>query len=345
VIFFDFRPGVTFSLLLKAVAETSGNASALLQEAKPGPDPPLAPLLAEAWGKPTVDEIILAMRKSCTDKPPVQVKPAGNEISAILALAGPEPIDLFEFSAYISLSVLLAQGETMRRLLKPGVGADSPEKVFSILQNTAMTITPEAKAISPFLAAFLMTRFAPFADRAGGGGFAKAVSFADPAEPEAIVRVFFYEDPGASADEVAVIEANLDDMTPEILSQAMQLTLENGALDYTVTPVGMKKGRPGFRVEVLARLEDREKIEELLLLHTSTFGVRTTLAERRILERSTEYFQSSYGRLRVKRGFYRGKLVRTVPEYEDLAAIGAQRGIPLIRLYADVMAEIARKSS
>ncbi len=277
--------------------------------------------------------------------------PAGlprDELESLLALAQSESIDPFEFSAYISIAVLTERDAPERRLLTPGVGAGSPETVFSILRNTTVAVDPAAEPVSPFLAALLKTRFAPFAGRAEGGRFVQVATLTDPLAPGARVRCFHYDatGPGAEgADEVAVIEANLDDMTPEILARAVQVLLENGALDCTVAQVGMKKGRPGFRVEAIARLEDRTKIEELLLLHTSTFGVRTTRAERRILERRTEYFESSYGRLRVKLGYWRGKCVRAVPEYEDAAALSERHGVPLIRLYTDVAAEIAREST
>lgn len=352
MIFLDFKPGVTISLLLKAIAGTANNGLAPLHEAKPRTNEQLSVLWAKAWAEPTIDEIILALFKGCTGLPPVQPRsidtPDGlnrDSLAALMTLAGAASIDPFEFSAYISILYLSGPGKAAWRLLTPGIGSDSPESTFSILRDTAVNVSPEAKSITPFLAAVLKYDFSPFAGRAGGGRLVETLTQSDPLDSRSNVRAFYYEDAGGEHDEVAVIEANLDDMSPEILARAMQVMVENGALDFTVAPVGMKKGRSGFRVEVIVRPVDREKIEELLLLHTSTFGVRATRAERRVLERTTEYFESSFGRLRVKRGFYRGNCIKVVPEYEDLAEISAKRGIPLIRLYTDVIAEITRESS
>ncbi|MBN2352321.1 MAG: DUF111 family protein [Spirochaetales bacterium] len=354
MIFLDFKPGVTFSLLLKAMAETAGEESAELRARRPNADGPLASLWSKAWAESSIDGLIRVLQSGCRTLPPVTLKtaetPEGvnrDELTALFALAGAASIDPFEFSAYISISMLAGRDAPERRLLVPVVGADSPEAVFSILQNTAVVINPQAEIISPFLAASIRTRFSPFARRAEGGRFLKALTWTDPLAPGSLARAFFYDEAGSETDEdvVAVIEANLDDMTPEILARAVQVLMENGALDCAVDEIGMKKGRIGFKLEVMARPEDRTKMEELLLLHTSTFGVRTTLAERRVLKRKTEYFESSYGRLRVKRGYFHGKCVRAVPEYEDVAAISEQSGVPLIRLYADVAAEIAREST
>jgi hypothetical protein len=353
VIFLDLSSGVTFSLLFKAVAETTGNY-ALLRDlsAASRPDSPLAAALCQAWASPTVDDCLIALETACASLSPVEKAEAeviGERFhiapKSLFTLVPVKSIDPFEFSAYISIAVLLGRGTTFPRLFVPGIGAGSPESVFSIITNTAVTISPTAPAISTFLAVVLKVLFTPFAERAVAGAFIKMVSVNDPLAPRLTARAFYFEDGGAGDVTVAVIEANLDDMSPEILSRAMRLILESGALDYTVVPVVMKKGRPGYTVSVLARPEDRERLEELLLLHTSTFGVRTTIAERRILERTTEYFESSFGRVRIKKGYYRGTCIRSVPEYEDLAALSDEHGIPLIRLYTAVTAEIARQST
>jgi hypothetical protein len=353
MIFLDLSSGVTFSLLLKGVATAIGYEPLIRDLAAVSrPYSPLAAALCQAWSAPSVDDGLIALHTACAGLSPVEKAEAEAEGERfriapknLLAITPVNSIDPFEFSAYISIAVLLGRGTATPRLLVPGIGAGSPESVFSIISNTAVTISPAAPAISPFLAAVLKVLFVPFAEHAHSGAFIKMVSVKDPLAPRSTARVFYFEDEDAGTGMVAVIEANLDDMSPEILSRAMRLLLEKGALDYTVVPVIMKKGRPGFTVSVLARPEDRERMEELLLLHTSTFGVRTTIAERRILERTTEYFESSYGRLRIKKGFYRGTCIRSVPEYEDLAALSDERGIPLIRLYTAVTAEIARQST
>ena len=107
----------------------------------------------------------------------------------------------------------------------------------------------------------------------------------------------------------------------------------------------MKKGRPGYQVEVLIPPTDQTRMEELLLQQTTTFGVRSYTCSRRVLDRKQEQFASSFGPVRIKRGYYQGKCVRTSLEYEDLAALSDKTGIPLISLYTDIQKEITGGST
>lgn len=131
------------------------------------------------------------------------------------------------------------------------------------------------------------------------------------------------------ADEVAVIEANIDDMPGEWFGFLMETLMGAGALDVTFTPATMKKSRPGVVAGVVARTEDEERIAELLLAHSTSLGVRITRARRLTLERSVAEVETEYGRIRVKRAGG-----RCAPEYEDCAAAARARGATIMAVYA-----------
>lgn len=133
---------------------------------------------------------------------------------------------------------------------------------------------------------------------------------------------------GESVEEIAELCCNLDDCTGEEIGYACQLLLEEGALDVFTTPIQMKKFRPGVLVTVLARMADAPRLTELLLRHTTTLGVRQKRCTRTTLPRRELTRQTAYGNLRVKQSGA-GDLIREKPEYEDLAAIARETGLPL----------------
>lgn len=147
-----------------------------------------------------------------------------------------------------------------------------------------------------------------------------------------LLRVIIGESVAAAeAVTVAVIEANIDDSSPEVLGYAMERLLEAGALDVTLAPLIMKKNRPGTRLSVIARPEDQETLARLVLEETSTLGVRIYAAERRLGARHTVEVETRYGQVRVKvtqDGHY-------APEYEDCRRLALASGAPL----RDVIAE------
>jgi uncharacterized protein (DUF111 family) len=141
-----------------------------------------------------------------------------------------------------------------------------------------------------------------------------------------VLRVLIGESSGASeSTTVTVIEANIDDTTPEVLGYATERLLEAGALDVTITPLLMKKNRPGSMLTVIARPEDRERLSALVIGETTTLGVRMYSAERRVQKREIVEVDTPYGRVRVKFS----ESGAFAPEYEDCRRIAVERGIPL----------------
>jgi pyridinium-3,5-bisthiocarboxylic acid mononucleotide nickel chelatase len=138
----------------------------------------------------------------------------------------------------------------------------------------------------------------------------------------------------ATADEaltVSVIEANIDDLNPQILAYATERLMEFGALDVTLQPMFMKKGRPGNLLRVIARTQDREAIAQLIFSETSTFGLRIYNAERRVQARRFTEVETQYGKVRVKisnEGYY-------APEYEDCRKLAKASGVALKHIIAE----------
>lgn len=149
-----------------------------------------------------------------------------------------------------------------------------------------------------------------------------------------VLRVLVGRTSGArEAVTVAVLEANIDDSTPELLGHAMERLLEAGALDVTLEPVYMKKQRPGVRISVLAAPEDQEKMAALLLEETTTIGVRFWQAERRVQPRTFVEVDTPYGRVRMK-----VTPAGSAPEFEDCRRLAAACGKPAREIYAAAIA-------
>ena len=131
------------------------------------------------------------------------------------------------------------------------------------------------------------------------------------------------------AGQVALIECNIDDMSPEQLAYACQLLMERGALDVWQTPIIMKKGRMAAQLSVLCAEDALERLAQDVLRQTSTLGVRIAHYERRVLPRSQRTVDTRFGQVRVK--LAPGK---AAPEYEDCRAAAQRSGAPIGEVYA-----------
>ncbi|MBV5338020.1 MAG: nickel pincer cofactor biosynthesis protein LarC [Deltaproteobacteria bacterium] len=131
------------------------------------------------------------------------------------------------------------------------------------------------------------------------------------------------------ADEIIVVETNIDDSTPELLGYTMELLLEAGALDVFFTPIQMKKGRPGVMMSFLCRPDQLDQLSQTLLTETSSIGLRYYRADRIILQRQGVERQTEFGTVRFKQVIDgSGKVLRTAPEYEDCRRIAREKEIP-----------------
>ncbi len=134
-------------------------------------------------------------------------------------------------------------------------------------------------------------------------------------------------------DTIIEIETNLDDLSPEITGAVMERLLALGALDVTLTPVQMKKNRPGVQLSVLCEPTLEAKIVHTLLTETSAFGVRRSEKRRYKLERRFEKVQTAFGEITLKLGLLKGELVQVAPEFESCRAASEKTGEPLRLIY------------
>ncbi len=144
-------------------------------------------------------------------------------------------------------------------------------------------------------------------------------------------------------DDALLIEANIDDMNPEVYGYLFDLLLERGAKDVYITPVYMKKGRPGSLLSVLVDPAGVEAAVETVLGETTTTGVRFHPVERRKLQRSSTTVSTAHGDVRVKVCHFDGGR-RLAPEYEDCAARARQRKVPILAVYEAAKAAIGEES-
>jgi uncharacterized protein (TIGR00299 family) protein len=153
----------------------------------------------------------------------------------------------------------------------------------------------------------------------------------DFAEQANVLRVFVGEPSGATeATSVVVIEANIDDSSPQVLGYTVERLLEAGALDATLEPLEMKKGRPGTLLRVIATPEQRTELAHIIFHETTTLGIRVYNAERLVQPRRSVEVETPHGKVRVKVSDH-----SFAPEYEDCRALARETGAAL----KDVIAE------
>jgi pyridinium-3,5-bisthiocarboxylic acid mononucleotide nickel chelatase len=139
-------------------------------------------------------------------------------------------------------------------------------------------------------------------------------------------------------DTVKVIQCNIDDMPGEILSALIPKLMESGALDVTCTPCMMKKNRQAFTLEVICTPETLNKLAGLLLLETSTFGIRQQTWERLKLKREFREVDTEYGKITVKIGLINDEVVKISPEFECCRNISELKNVPVTQIYAAAQA-------
>jgi uncharacterized protein (TIGR00299 family) protein len=137
---------------------------------------------------------------------------------------------------------------------------------------------------------------------------------------------------------VQIIEANLDDCTPQLLGALIDTLMRQGALDAWVVPATMKKGRPGHILSVLASESTHYALIGTILAESTTLGVRTHRAERTVLARRFEDVTTAFGKVRIKLGLDGERVVNAAPEFEDCRALAAQAKVPVKQVLAAAMA-------
>ncbi|HET7559052.1 MAG TPA: nickel pincer cofactor biosynthesis protein LarC, partial [Limnochordia bacterium] len=145
---------------------------------------------------------------------------------------------------------------------------------------------------------------------------------------------------GLVADDAVVeLACNLDDATPQLLGALLENLLAHGALDAWIAPVLMKKGRPGHVLHALAPPEQAAALTERLLRESTSLGVRSLRAERRVLEREWRTVPTAGGEVRIKIGRRGSDIYNLAPEYEDCVDAARASGLPLKRILDEAKAQ------
>lgn len=145
------------------------------------------------------------------------------------------------------------------------------------------------------------------------------------------------EEQRGGGDLVTVIEANIDDSTPQILGFLTERLLEEGALDVFCTPVQMKKNRPGVLLTVLARPEDARRLADVIFAESTTIGLRMRDETRVVLEREWVPIDTEWGTVRIKIARRHGEEINAAPEFEDCRRIALEHRVPLKRVMQEAM--------
>jgi len=147
------------------------------------------------------------------------------------------------------------------------------------------------------------------------------------------------EETHGAQEKVVSLECQVDDMNPELIPPLQDTLFEAGALDVFVTPILMKKGRPGFAITTLCRPESVEGLTTVLFLHSSTLGVRNQVQNRVVLQRKHQTIQTPWGECRIKIGLRNGQILNRAPEFEDCKKLSQSAKVPLKTVYAWAMAK------
>ncbi len=132
-------------------------------------------------------------------------------------------------------------------------------------------------------------------------------------------------------------------MSSEVYSYMYEKFIAEGALDIYTESIYMKKNRPATKLCILCREDDLNKFIDLMILQTSTFGIRYNKYNRVTLNRKFTEIETEHGKITVKLGYYNGKLIRVSPEYEDCKKIAINKNIPLNSLINNINYIINKK--
>jgi uncharacterized protein (TIGR00299 family) protein len=142
-----------------------------------------------------------------------------------------------------------------------------------------------------------------------------------------------------------VLRVHLGDMNPEMYGHIMDLLFEKGADDVFITPIIMKKARPASKISVLCRPEIDGEIINILLTHTTSLGVRKHKVDKMVLKREFQEIMTKYGPVTLKTAIYKGKKLKSKPEYEDCIRIAKEKNIPVHLVYQEINKLIASLDS
>ena len=220
-----------------------------------------------------------------------------------------------------------ATAELLARAKAPVAGADHPSGATGHEPVEAELLTPTGAAILTTIAEFRRPDFAPTAI---GYGFGRK----ELPWPNAL-RVWLGEREYAPGDGELLLETNIDDMNPQFYEPLLERLFSAGALDVWLTPITMKKGRPATTVSVLVAADRRAALEEVLIAHTTTLGIRASGVDRVKAPRRFERVATRWGEVQVKLRGWHGRVISVTPEYDDCLALARAAEVPIQDVWND----------
>lgn len=200
-----------------------------------------------------------------------------------------------------------------------------------LLKNHLVTQTDEPfELVTPTGAALLMewkrtiTHIPPARLIESGTGFGQAQL---KGRPNILRATLFETEAPPNSDTCVVLECNIDDTTPQIVGALTNSLLEQGALDAFVTPVFMKKQRPGMLLTLICKPTDKDKLANLIFAESPTFGLREYTVNRTTLERRFVSAKTRYGNVRIKIGTHNGKDITKTPEFDDCLKLAKKHNV------------------
>lgn len=152
-----------------------------------------------------------------------------------------------------------------------------------------------------------------------------------------VLRIYLGEEAASEkVEEQYILETNIDDMNPEFYEYIEEKLFEAGALDVYKTAIFMKKGRPGVKLSVLITERIEQDVLEVIFKETTSIGMRKYKVEKIMLNREFSKVKTEYGDVTIKKSYYKGKLVKYKPEYEECKAIAKEKNISLEKLYKEI---------
>jgi len=160
-----------------------------------------------------------------------------------------------------------------------------------------------------------------------------------------VLRVYLVEDSDPqiadlSVEEAIMLECNMDDMNPEWYSHLSDILFDAGAADVFVTPIIMKKSRPGHMLSVLCRQSCVEGMKEILFRESSSIGLREYVIKKNVLRREMVKLKMKYGEIEVKRSYFGGRVVNEKPEFEQLRRLAMKHGVTLEEVRKEVYKQL-----
>jgi uncharacterized protein (TIGR00299 family) protein len=311
------------------------------------------------YARRTADEIFLALGAAEAEVHNVSVEDVHfHEVGAadaivdiVCAAVGAEALAVDQFLA----SPLNVGGGTVA--CAHGVMPVPAPATLQLLKNVPIysgdiqkeLVTPTGAAIVKVLVSSFGLRPVMMTERIGCGagarnfaGHANVLRLTVGETQEAVIGAANGGESDPEEEEIAILEANLDDLNPQLIGYIVDLAFAEGALDVFTAPVQMKKNRPGTVLTVLARPEHETHLRALLFRESSTLGVRTRHEKRYALPRRHEAVVTPWGEVRMKVAHLNGAVSQYAPEYEDCRRIAVEHHVPLktvmqeaIRLYLD----------